>query len=346
MQQIYEKYMRRCIDIARNGKGRVAPNPMVGSVIVYNDEIIAEGYHQHYGGPHAEANAINSLANEEKLKGSTLYVNLEPCSHTGKTPPCSSLIVEKGIPKVVIGSVDPYTLVAGKGIERLRNAGVEVITGILNEDCEDLNKRFFTFHRKKRPFIILKWAQSADGYLDIERNPGTPIGPNWISNPISQIMVHKWRSVESGIMVGTNTVIYDNPSLTTRLWPGNSPTRITLDRNARIPKGSKLLNGEVPTLIYGAKGENRKNVSFFPDINKEVPLNEIMSDLFNKGIQSIIVEGGQELLQSFIDEGLWDEARVFKGSKNFNKGIVAPQLNATTKSFKQILDDSLVIYTK
>lgn len=344
--QSYNKYMHRCIDLARNGKGRVAPNPMVGSVIVHNENIIGEGYHMQYGGPHAEVNAINSVRNKTHLPESTLYVNLEPCSHTGKTPPCSDLIIENKIKKVVIGIIDPNSLVAGKGVEKLRKAGIEVKVGMLESECYELNKRFFTFHKLKRPYIILKWAQSRDGFLDIIRNAGTPIGPNWISNPISQILVHKWRSMEQAIMVGTNSIIYDNPGLNTRLWPGSSPLRITFDREGRINSSAKIFDKSTPTLVFTTKKfKNSVNLEFVQIDFKNHDLKPILDNLYKRDIQSLIVEGGEQLLQSFIKQQLWDEARIFKGDKDFKNGIRAPYLHANYKSFKKILDDSLVIYT-
>lgn len=347
MTQNYKKFMHRCIDLARNGKGRVAPNPMVGSLIVHNDKIIGEGYHEYFGGPHAEVNAINSVKNKSLLPESTLYVTLEPCSHTGKTPPCSELIVKHDLKEVIIGTVDPNSLVAGKGISKLQAAGIKVVTDILSDECNDLNKRFFTFHREKRPFIILKWAQSNDGFLDINRLAGTPIGPNWISNPLSQMLVHKWRSVEKGIMVGTNTVFYDNPGLNTRLWPGNSPTRIILDRQGRLNKDVKVFDRSVPTIVFTAEEQtNERNLEYIRiDYSKDA-LPQVLHHLYEIEITSVLVEGGRELLQSFINLELWDEARVFKGHANFKSGISAPQLNASYKSFIEILDDNLIIYTR
>jgi len=344
--QSYNKYMHRCIDLARNGKGRVAPNPMVGSVIVHNNNIIGEGYHKNYGGPHAEVNAIRSVHDKSLLPESTMYVSLEPCSHIGKTPPCSDLIIEEKIKKVVIGTIDPNSLVAGKGIEKLKKAGIEVVVNILEQECYQLNKRFFTFHKLKRPYIILKWAQSRDGFLDTIREAGTPIGPNWISNPISQILVHKWRSVEQAIMVGTNTVIYDNPRLNTRLWPGPSPLRIIVDREGKIKNDANVLDGSIPTIVFTTQRfKDSKNLEFIQIDKLNHDLNPILNHLYKRDIQSLIVEGGEQLLQSFIQQKLWDEARIFKGNKDFKNGIKAPDLHATYKSFKNILDDSLVIYT-
>jgi diaminohydroxyphosphoribosylaminopyrimidine deaminase/5-amino-6-(5-phosphoribosylamino)uracil reductase len=345
MEQNYKKYIRRCIDIALNGKGKTQTNPIVGSVIVYNDEVIGEGYHKEYGGAHAEVNAINSVKDKSLLRLSTLYVSLEPCSHMGKTPPCSDLIVEKGIPKVVIGSIDPNSLVAGKGIEKLKKANIEVVVDVLTDECMDINRRFFTFHSKKRPFIILKWAESADGFIDIEREADTPIGPNWISNPISRLLVHKWRSEENAIMVGTNTASLDNPTLTTRLWPGNSPVRIVLDRTGRLSTELNVFSQEVLTIIFTSKDVksefNREYVKIDFKIN---PIGQIVKHLWEREIQSVIIEGGRTLLQSFIDLGLWDEARVFVGRTNFINGVVAPQISNIPLEEYSILNDRLLLY--
>lgn len=343
--QNYNKYMHRCIDLARNGKGKVAPNPMVGCVIVHENNIIGEGYHKIYGGPHAEVNAISAVRNKTLLKESTLYVSLEPCSHTGKTPPCSDLIIRHQLKKVVIGITDPNSLVAGQGIDKLQKAGIEVVVGILENECFELNKRFFTFHKQKRPYIILKWAQSQDGFIDFKRDAGTPIGPNWISNPVSRMLVHKWRSVEQAIVVGTNTVIYDNPKLNTRLWPGKSPVRIILDKNNRIDKSAHVFDDSITTFVFSkSKSKNQNNTFYFHFDTDRHHLKPVLDQLFEKNIQSLIVEGGEKLLQSFIDQNLWDEARVFKGSRNFKEGIAAPVIHASFRANKRILNDSLIIY--
>jgi diaminohydroxyphosphoribosylaminopyrimidine deaminase/5-amino-6-(5-phosphoribosylamino)uracil reductase len=346
MVQSYEKYMQRCIDLAQNGIGRVAPNPMVGSVVVYRDKIIGEGYHKVYGGAHAEVNAINSVKNEQLLPESTLFVTLEPCSHSGKTPPCSDLIIQKKIKHVVIGTSDPYPQVAGRGIERLRNAGVEVTVGIMDEACRLLNKRFFVFHGQKRPYIILKWAESADGFIDIVRQPSTPVGPNWISNSVSRILVHKWRSVEQAIVAGTNTIIYDNPALTTRYWPGNSPLRVVLDKSGRIPSTARVFDGSVKTIVFTVtSAESKDNLMFIPaDFTRDV-LQQVLGYLHKNNLQSLMVEGGRKLLQSFIDQNLWDEARVFKGKSLFREGVQAPVLKAPIQSSQKILNDTLLIYS-
>jgi diaminohydroxyphosphoribosylaminopyrimidine deaminase/5-amino-6-(5-phosphoribosylamino)uracil reductase len=345
MVQIYEKYMQRCIDLARNGKGRVAPNPLVGSVIVYNDKIIGEGYHQVFGGAHAEVNAIRSVADKSILPQSTLFVNLEPCAHSGKTPPCSDLIVSEKIKKVVIGTVDPNPMVAGRGIQRLHSAGIDVVENILKEECCELNKRFFTFHQHHRPFIILKWAQSNDGYIDIVRSPGTPIGPNWISNPVSRKLVHKWRSVEQAIMVGTNTVIYDNPSLDTRFWSGKSPLRVVPDRTGRIPATAKIFDGSHKTIVFTENPkEKMPNVEFVKTDFSQNVIGQMLDYFFINDIQSVMVEGGSRLIQSFIESGVWDEARVFVGHADFKSGIKAPHLSVDPASGKFILNDKLLIF--
>jgi diaminohydroxyphosphoribosylaminopyrimidine deaminase/5-amino-6-(5-phosphoribosylamino)uracil reductase len=343
--QNYNKYMHRCIDLARNGKGKVAPNPMVGSVIVHQDNIIGEGYHEFYGGPHAEVNAINSVQDKSLFNNSTLFVSLEPCSHMGKTPPCSDLIIKNNIKKVVIGITDPNSLVAGRGIEKLRKAGTEVELGILKKECLELNKRFFTFHKQKRPYIILKWAQSQDGFLDIKRDSGTPIGPNWISNPVSRMLVHKWRSVEQAIIVGTNTVIFDNPGLNTRLWPGKSPLRVIIDKKNRIDLSAHVFDDNNPTLVFsGRETSCQNNTEYIHFENDSNDLKPILKKLYEKNIQSLIVEGGQKLLHSFIDQNLWDEARVFKGSNDFKEGISVPEIHATYRANKHILNDTLILY--
>jgi diaminohydroxyphosphoribosylaminopyrimidine deaminase/5-amino-6-(5-phosphoribosylamino)uracil reductase len=345
MEQNYKKYIRRCIDIALNGRGHTKTNPMVGCVIVNNDKIIGEGYHEVYGGPHAEVNAINAVVNKSLLRDSTLYVSLEPCAHMGKTPPCSDLIVEMQIPRVVIGSRDPNSLVSGKGIEKLRNANISVIEGVLSDECIAINNRFFTYHSKKRPYIILKWAESADGFVDINRSPDAPVGPNWISNPVSRMLVHKWRSEENAIMVGTNTVLYDNPSLTTRHWPGKSPLRLVLDRNARIGHAYKVFSPDASTVVFSEKLTTSSYNFSYQEIDfDQKPLEQIVKHLWDRNIQSVIIEGGRMLLQSFIDAGLWDEARIFKGTPEFKKGIKAPKISFCIPEELEVMGDKLWVY--
>lgn len=299
--------MRRCIQLARCGCEGAAPNPMVGAVVVCEGRIIGEGYHRKCGGPHAEVNAIASVRDPGKLERSTLYVSLEPCAHYGKTPPCADLIVAKHIPRVVIGCQDPFAKVNGLGIRKLLDAGVEVRVGVLEEECIRLNHRFMTYHRKHRPWVTLKWAQSADGYIDACRAPHEPAAR--LSSPYTQVLVHRMRAQNMAILVGTDTVVCDNPSLTNRLWPGGNPLRLTIDRHGRIPQGAHLLDGSVPTHVY----------------HHETP-NQILADQYQRGVQSLLVEGGAKLLQSFLDEGLWDEARVEESPCVLREGVQAPAM--------------------
>jgi diaminohydroxyphosphoribosylaminopyrimidine deaminase/5-amino-6-(5-phosphoribosylamino)uracil reductase len=330
--KIHEKYIKRCIELAKNGLGTTYPNPLVGSVIVYNDQIIGEGWHQKAGCPHAEVHAIQSVKDKSLLSKATIYVSLEPCSHFGKTPPCSDLIIANKIPNVVIGTVDPFAKVAGTGIKKLIEAGANVTVGILEDECYELNKRFFTFHTKKRPYIILKWAESNDGFIaPITREEQKPV---WITTELSRQLVHKWRSEEQAILVGTNTVLEDNPTLTTRNWYGNNPIRIVLDQNNKISKESHIFDNQAKTISIS------KN---------EMPFDEnlaanIASFLFEQNIQSVLIEGGTKTLQTFIDSNLWDEARVFKGAISFNKGIKAPEFNFASSSKTQLTEDELVTF--
>jgi diaminohydroxyphosphoribosylaminopyrimidine deaminase / 5-amino-6-(5-phosphoribosylamino)uracil reductase len=320
--------MHRCIELAMEGAGSVAPNPMVGAVLVYNNTIIGEGYHAHYGQAHAEVNCIQSVATENQslVAQSVLYVSLEPCAHFGKTPPCADLIIEKKIPKVVIGCRDPFKEVDGKGIEKLKAAGIEVIYGILEQACKELNKRFFTFHTAHRPYIILKWAQTANTVM------GDKNARLLISNEYSNRQVHKWRSEEAAILVGTNTALSDNPSLTTRLWTGNNPLRLVVDMDLRLPQTLHLFDRSVKTIVFNAiKNEEQNNLVFY-QINKGASLLRQISDaLYKLNIQSVLVEGGQKLLQSFIDEDLYDEVRIITNhAMETADGIKAPHIPALT----------------
>ena len=319
--------MQRCLELAKIGLGNTYSNPMVGSVIVHNRKIIGEGYHHKAGEPHAEVNAINSVKNKELLKDSTLYVNLEPCAHFGKTPPCSLLIKESKIPKVVIGCVDSFSEVAGKGIEIMESAGIQVVTGVLQKESRELNKRFFTFHEKKRPYVILKWAQTLDGFIDIRRDEENYGQPTWITNQYAKKLVHKWRSEEQAILVGTNTAIKDNPSLTTREWAGNNPVRILLDRQGRVSENSALMDGSVRTIVFTKEAkENKANIEFQEiDFSCDI-VSQVLSSLHREGLQSVIIEGGRQILQSYIDDNLWDEARIFIGDKTFIEGVEAPKI--------------------
>ena len=332
-----EKYMKRCLDLARRGEGYTAPNPMVGSVIVCDGKIIGEGFHREFGGPHAEVHAINSVKNNSLLEKSTLYVNLEPCAHQGKTPPCAELIVSKRIPCVVVGSVDPFAEVAGRGIEIMRNAGIEVTTGLMEKECFELNRRFLTFHTKKRPYIILKWAQTQDGFIDSDRSTERPV---WITNELSRISVHRQRTEEAAILIGTNTVLMDNPALTVRAWSGRQPVRMALDRQNRIPGTMTIKDGKVPTIIFTeSNNESRRNLEFVTiDFGKPLP-EQILSFMYSRKMQSVIIEGGRLLLQTFIDSNLWDEAFIYTGSCWFGRGIKAPVIDKHPR-FSEMLDDT------
>ena len=317
---------------------------MVGSVIVYNNTIIGEGRHKKAGEPHAEVNAVRSVKDKSLLKKATIYVSLEPCSHFGKTPPCCDLIIENKIPNVVVGTVDPNEKVAGNGIRKLVEAGANVVVGILEDECNELNKRFFTFHQKKRPYIILKWAESLDGYLAPEKETNQERRPVWITNTFSRQLVHKWRSEEQAILVGTQTVIDDNPKLNVRDWSGNNPIRVVLDQNNRISKDSFVFDGSVKTIIF-TKSDNTistENILFEKiEFNKNT-IENILSVLYQHQIQSVIIEGGKQTLQSFIDKNIWDEARVFIGKNTFEKGTKAPELKKKNEAKTYIQNDELI----
>ena len=327
-----EFYIKRCLQIAKNGLGATRPNPMVGSVIVHNDIIIGEGFTSAYGGNHAEVNAINSVINKDLLKEATIYVTLEPCSHYGKTPPCSDLIIKHQIPNVVIGCIDDNKKVAGQGVKKLMESGCAVVVGVLEAECKNHHKRFFTFHNKKRPYIILKWAETKDGFIAPEsKNEQKPI---WISNAYSRQLVHKWRAEEQAILVGTNTVLQDNPSLTTRDWVGQNPVRVVIDKDEKLSKTYAVFNDESEHLLI-----SKNNIDFSKNVAKQ-----ICDILFKNDINSVIIEGGARSLQTFIDENLWDEARVFYGNNTFRKGTKAPVFSGHLISEKHILKDILNIY--
>ncbi len=339
-----EFYINHCLGLALNGLGQVAPNPMVGCVIVANEKIIGEGYHQLYGQAHAEVNAINAVQDKELLKTATLYVNLEPCSHFGKTPPCADLIIASHIPRVVIGGVDSNSLVSGKGIEKLKNAGVIVEVGVLEQECKQLNYRFFTYHEKKRPYIILKWAQTRDGFIDASRTEENQKALQ-ISNADAKKLVHKWRSMEQAIMVGTNTALLDNPQLTVREVEGKNPIRITIDKWLRIPKDFHLFDGSTPTLVFTSSDAASVNNLEYIKINFELPLvPQFIDELYKRNIQSVLVEGGEQLLNSFIQANCWDEARVFVSETKIGKGVNAPVLNTDPIDHENISGDVLLIY--
>lgn len=337
--------MKRCLELARKGQGNVAPNPMVGCVIVLNEEIIGEGYHEQYGKAHAEVNAINAVKDKSLLKKATLYVNLEPCAHFGKTPPCADLIVEHKIPHVVIGTIDTFAQVSGRGIEKLVKAGIDVKTGVLEEECKELNKRFFTFHEKKRPYIILKWAQTSDGFIDIIRNEEGFEKPLRISNEAALKLSHTWRSQEQAIIVGKRTAVFDNPQLTVRNISGKNPLRIAIDRDLTIPKNYFLLDKSTATLIFtSAEMASEPNLEYKKLNFDDDLLSQIMDVLYEKNIQSLIVEGGTKLINSFIHKGLWDEARVFISSLKIDDGVNAPALDMKPSGKEDVEGDTLLIF--
>jgi diaminohydroxyphosphoribosylaminopyrimidine deaminase/5-amino-6-(5-phosphoribosylamino)uracil reductase len=328
----HQTYIKRCLQIAKNGLGTTRPNPMVGAVIVCHGKIIGEGFTSSYGGHHAEVNAIHSVKDRSLLKKSTLYVTLEPCSHFGKTPPCSDLIIEHKIPEVVIGCVDDNPEVAGKGIAKLKASGCKVSVGILEEACKAHHKRFFTFYNKKRPYIILKWAETNDGFVAPKSKSEQK--PIWITNAYSRQLVHKWRAEEHAILVGTRTAFEDNPSLTVRDWTGENPIRVVIDKSSRLTLDFNILNNDAKTIRI-----TKDEMNF----NEPIAF-QICNLLYKSAINSIIIEGGTKTLQTFIDEGLWDEARVFTGNSYFKTGVKAPKLRGTLITESKILNDTLKIY--
>lgn len=386
--------MHRCIELAKLGAGYVVPNPMVGAVLVYNELVIGEGYHREYGKAHAEVNCIadaerwlttfrqaqgDSGMTNDTITKSTLYVSLEPCAHFGKTPPCADLIIKNKIQKVVIGCRDPFKEVDGRGIEKLKTAGIEVITGILEEECKELNKRFFTFHTRHRPYIILKWAETADGFMAspppkgeaspspteggvlesstskrVFKLPASPIPPSGggearllISNEYTNRLVHKWRSEEAAILVGTNTVENDDPELTTRLWPGHSPIRLIVDMHLRLPSSLKVFDRRIKTVIFNSiKHEDDENLLYYQLTEGVSLVHKVVNALYQLKIQSVIVEGGARLLQSFIDEGMWDEARVISNRQlAIGNGLKSPKLNKNKRIEElNVLSDKIEIF--
>lgn len=347
--KIHEKYILRCIQVAKNGLGITFPNPIVGSVIVHGNKIIGEGFTSPYGGPHAEVNAINSVKNKALLSKATLYVTLEPCSHFGKTPPCANLIIEHQIPKVVIGLLDPHEKVAGNGIKKLKEAGCEVIVNVLEAECREHHKRFLTSQEQKRPFIILKWAETLDGYIAPEQSlRETDPSPYWITNLHSRQLVHKWRSEEQAILVGTNTILKDNPKLNVRLWTGKSPIRILIDKSLKVGGDFHVMDGSVKTIVITQIEHGKKYVTGVDyeviDFSKNVAL-QICEVLHKHSILSVIIEGGSKTLQMFLDEDLWDEARIFKGANHFTKGLKAPILNKTPVGKRTITTDTLTFFS-
>jgi diaminohydroxyphosphoribosylaminopyrimidine deaminase / 5-amino-6-(5-phosphoribosylamino)uracil reductase len=320
-----EKYMNRCLDLAGIGMGNTSPNPMVGCVIVCDGKIIGEGYHRQVGGPHAEINAIAAVHDKQLLKNANLYVNLEPCSHYGRTPPCVDAIIAHGIPRVVVGAVDPHPSVSGRGISILEEAGVNITAGIMEDACRELNKRFYTFYEKKRPYIMFKWAQTADGFIAPEEDEQECGRPFWITNETDRLLVHKWRTEEMAIMVGTNTACKDNPCLNCRNWTGKSPLRVVLDKNLRMKETLNLFDQKTPTLIFNEKKNAEKNNLGYIKVKFDKNLlNSVLNVLFEKQIISVMIEGGAYLINSFLEADLWDEARVFINNKEMFNGCKAP----------------------
>ncbi len=318
--------MRRCLQLAANGRKNAQPNPMVGAVIVCDGRIIGEGYHVRCGEGHAEVNAIASVKEEDMhlLCKSTIYVSLEPCAHYGKTPPCADLIIQKKLHRAVVGCVDPFAKVYGRGIQKLRDAGIEVTVGVLESECMELNKRFMTFHSKHRPFVTLKWAQSADGFIDTCSDKPRAI----ISNGYTRMLGHKRRAEHQAIIVGRRTALLDNPSLTTRDWYGNNPVRIVVDRLGKLPSSLHVFDGTVPTLVFSSSDIKpqikHENIETLPIDFKCDIIPQILEELYKRGVQTLLVEGGRELLQSFIDDNLWDEAYIETGNKMLYDGVKAP----------------------
>ena len=337
--------MRRCLQLASLGRGQVSPNPCVGALLVHNGQIIGEGYHQQYGGPHAEVHCIRSVRPEHRqlISSSTLYVSLEPCNHFGKTPPCTNLIIEQGIPRVVVATRDPFPQVDGRGIDRLRASGVEVIEAVLEKEAQDLNIRFFTFHTRQRPYVILKWAQSADGKIAAAGSR-----PVKISHELTDRLVHKWRSEESAIMVGSRTAISDNPSLTTRLWPGKNPVRVVADTHLVVPSTNHLLDQQVKTIIFNSQKDGEEGMLHYKFLEqKDMTPNHFLQCLYHENLSSVIIEGGSKLLQSFIDAGHWDETRVITNTHmTIPGGRDATRLQNCRISDQEISGTDRIMYYK
>jgi diaminohydroxyphosphoribosylaminopyrimidine deaminase/5-amino-6-(5-phosphoribosylamino)uracil reductase len=337
-----EIYMKRCLELAALGLGKTYPNPMVGSVIVHGGKVIGEGWHKKAGEAHAEVNSVNSVVDKSLLKEATIYVNLEPCAHFGKTPPCASLITKHKIPNVVIGCIDTFSKVSGKGVTMLKEAGVKVKVGVLEKECLESHKRFFTFHQKKRPYIILKWAETSDGFIaPLVQEEGKPF---WITSPESKKLVHKWRTEEASILVGTNTAEKDNPALTARLWGGCQPLRIVLDRTLRLNDNLQVFDESIKTVVFTEKLKASTSRTEYIQTDFSKLHENILNELYKRNIHSVIIEGGRETLQAFINESLWDEARVFVGKERLVNGISAPVLNTNPKYEERISKDILKLY--
>ncbi|MCX3265356.1 bifunctional diaminohydroxyphosphoribosylaminopyrimidine deaminase/5-amino-6-(5-phosphoribosylamino)uracil reductase RibD [Pedobacter agri] len=342
-----EFYIKRCLELASLAIGNVSPNPMVGCVIVHNSKIIGEGYHQKYGEAHAEPNAVKSVIErfgaeaEILLRESTAYVNLEPCAHFGRTPPCADLFVKHQLKKVVIGNRDPFSGVDGKGIEKLKNAGIEVISGILDDECREFNRRFFTRIQKQRPYIILKWAETANGYFATKDGH-----QKWISGALAKRLAHQWRTEEDAILVGKQTAIMDNPQLTAREWPGKNPIRLVIDKNLQVPQSNHIYNADAKTIIFNeVKTDVAGNIHYIQIEDMHFYLaQKIAFQLYLMDVQSVIVEGGAKILTQFLDTNLWDEARIFSSSERWDDGVPSPVINGHLKEQIQVGSDKLSIY--
>lgn len=342
MADFHHKMIKRCLQLAENGLGTTYPNPMVGCVIVRGREIIAEGWHHKAGKPHAEAVAIRQIRDQEVLKKSTLYVSLEPCAHHGKTPPCADLIIQNQIPKVVVGTTDPFSKVNGLGIRKMMEAGIDVIVRIGEKNCVNLNKRFFIFHQKIRPYVILKWAQTANGFMASENRE-----QKWITNEYSKQLVHKWRTEEQAILVGTKTVETDNPQLNARLWAGNQPVRLVLDKSLKLNPNSHIFDKSQRTIVFTEKQKlNEPNLEYSKVSFDQNLAQNVLEKLYEYGIQSVIIEGGKSTLETFIKRGLWDEARIFTSSERWETGIRSPEISGKLIRAKNISTDKLEIYQR
>ncbi|MEZ7887069.1 MAG: diaminohydroxyphosphoribosylaminopyrimidine deaminase [Saprospiraceae bacterium] len=341
-----EFYMQRCLELAGKGLGNTSPNPLVGAVIVHNKKIIGEGYHQKYGGPHAEVNAINSVEDKSLLKESKIYVSLEPCSHFGKTPPCANLIIKSEISEVIICNKDPHEKVAGKGIEFLENNGVKVSYGTLEKEGEWLNRRFFKFHRTQLPYVILKWAQTQNGFMDKTRVENDK-GVNWITQPETKTIVHQWRAQEDAILVGANTVINDSPALDVRHASGKNPLRLVIDPNNKIPDNHEFWNLKTPSVVFSKVERviNAQTEFCLLNDNEDIS-NQVLKFLASRNILSVIIEGGKSTLESFINQKLWDEARILTGKNDWPKGLISPQVSGYETEEFNLNTDQIRIITR
>ena len=338
---IDERFMQRALQLARQGGGHTSPNPMVGAVIVAPDgTILGEGWHRRCGEAHAEVNAVASVGDPNLLKDSTIYVTLEPCSHYGKTPPCANMLIECGIPRVVVGCLDPFVKVAGRGVKMLQDAGVEVVVGVLEQECRDLNRRFITAHTTGRPWVQLKWAQTADGF--IARPPDAGENPLRMSTPVTMCLMHRERSLCDAILVGANTASIDNPSLTTRYWPGKSPLRVILSRNLSIPDNLRMFADGQPVIVYNAMKNETCGAVEYVKVDTDHPCSWL-EDLYRRRVTSVMVEGGAQVLQSLLDAGMWDEVRIEVSPRRVGQGVAAPRIQGR-ETARRVIDGNTIIW--